>query len=65
MLTSFTIACYDIEFYGRELCCRVLRPRVAILSFMLASYVVVFYDRVPGCRVCWPRAKLMSQLVTC
>ena len=57
MLSSFTIACCNIEFYARELCCRVLRPRVVILSFMPASYVVEFYDCLPGYRMCWPRAK--------
>ena len=54
---SFTTACCNIEFDGRELKCRVLLPRVMILSFMPASYVVDFYDCVPGCGVSWPRAK--------
>ena len=58
MLSSLTTACGNIEFYARELCRRVLRPRDVILSFMPAGYVVEFYDRVPGCRVCWPRAKI-------
>ena len=57
MLSSFMIACGDIEFYARELCRRVLRPRVIILSFISASYGVEFYDCVPGCRVSWPHAK--------
>ena len=57
MSSSFTTACCNIEFYARELCCQVLRPRVMIFSFMPASYVVEFYDHVPGCRVSWPRAK--------
>ena len=46
MLASFTTACCDIEFYASEICCRVLRPRVVILSFMTNSYVVEFYDRM-------------------
>ena len=50
-------AIYFVEFYARELCRRVLRPRVVILSFMPASYVVEFYDCMPGCRVSWSRAK--------
>ena len=57
MSSSFKTACCYIEFYARELCRRVLRLRVVILSFMPASYVVECYDCVPGCRVSSPRAK--------
>ena len=56
-MTSFTTACCNIEFYTRELCRRVLRPRIVILCFMPTSYVVEFFYYVPGCRVSWPRAK--------
>ena len=58
MSLSFTTAYCNIEFYARELCRRVLRRRVVILSFIPASYVVEFYDCVPGCRVSWTRAKI-------
>ena len=64
MSSSFTTTFRNIEFYAHELCRRVLRPRVVILSVMPASYVVEFYDRVPGCRVSWRVPKMMSQLVT-
>ena len=57
MLTSFTTACCNTEFHARELCRRVLRPHVVILSFIPASYVDEFYYHVPGYRVSWPRAK--------
>ena len=57
MLSSFMTACYNIEFYASELCRRVLRPRVVILSVIHANYIVKFYDGGPGCRVSWPRAK--------
>ena len=54
---SLLSACCNIYFYAREICRRVLRQRVVILSFMPASYVDEIYDRVPGYRVSWPRAK--------
>ena len=57
MLASFTTGSCNIEFYARELCRRVLRPCIVILSFMPARYVVEFYDCLPGCRVSWPLAK--------
>ena len=65
MSSSFTTACCDIEFYGRELYCRVLWPRVVILSLMAAGYIVKLYDRVLWFSVWWPLAMLSILTTAC
>ena len=67
MAASYVVESYDrvfdIQFYDRKLCCRVLWPRAMLSRFRSACYDVKFYGRVLRYRDSWPGTMMFCDIV--